>query len=337
MKIKSNYSFSSLLWISHFFTDSIAAFALTTISINSINIDNFFIDKYEWIQLLWYFFLYNFIAFFMQIFVWYFLDKIIDNQKFYDTSKMLIIFSFLFYILWTILLSISYFLAIISVWIGSCLFHIWAWNISILADENKATNLWIFASGWVVWLSFGWFCALYFANIYLLVDLILIFIWYIIFTNKSYKIESNSNINKYKNNNKYGEYLSVIVLILWLVLIIRSSIWTYFQFELFDNKLIIFYIAISAFIWKLSGWILEDSKYFKEKYLIYIWILSILFIYLYLHFINNLIFLLIWIVWIQMFISPITFMIYKLIPEKRSEIIWFTFWLSLIFWYLLVM
>ncbi|MDP2091138.1 MAG: hypothetical protein Q8K30_06100 [Candidatus Gracilibacteria bacterium] len=337
MKIKSNYSFSSLLGISHFFTDSIAAFALTTISINSINIDNFFIDKYEGIQLLGYFFLYNFIAFFMQIFVGYFLDKIIDNQKFYDTSKMLIIFSFLFYILGTILLSISYFLAIISVGIGSCLFHIGAGNISILADENKATNLGIFASGGVVGLSFGGFCALYFANIYLLVDLILIFIGYIIFTNKSYKIESNSNINKYKNNNKYGEYLSVIVLILGLVLIIRSSIWTYFQFELFDNKLIIFYIAISAFIGKLSGGILEDSKYFKEKYLIYIGILSILFIYLYLHFINNLIFLLIGIVGIQMFISPITFMIYKLIPEKRSEIIGFTFGLSLIFGYLLVM
>lgn len=336
MKIKSNYKFSAVLWISHFLTDAIAAFALTTISVNLININTFIIDKIVWLHLFWYFILYNFIAFFLQIFVWYFLDKINDNNNNFNISKKLIIISFVFYILWVLLLSISYILAIIFIWIWSCLFHITCWNISLLSNKNKATNLWLFASWWVVWLSFWWFSAIFSPFIIIFINIALIFISIYILSYKNYKIEQKTKKNYYNVTQKTKKSLPLILWLLALILIFRSSIWTNFQIEYIMNKWIIFYLAISAFLWKIIGWILEDNENFKEKYFIITGLLSILLIYIYSYHFNHILILLLWIFWIQIFVSPITIILYKLIPENRSKIIWFTFWLSLVLWFLVL-
>ncbi len=336
MKINNNYTLSSLLWFSHFLTDSIASFALATISFNIFNANNSLLDKYFWISVVWYFLLYNFLAFFWQIFIWYFLDKIVDNKKYLYTSQVIVISSFIFYIIWWLLLNFSFIFAITCLWIWSCLFHIWAWSITLVSDKNKATHLWIFASGWVLWLSYGWFLVLFFANAIFLNYVLLIIIWYFIYNNRSYSIEEKPKNDYYIWHTNLQKYVWLIVFLLACILVLRSAIWTSFQIEYINNKIIIFYLAIAAFLWKITWWILEDASFFKEKYFIWNWILSFLFIFLSSFYRDNLSLLLIWIFWIQIFVSPITIIIYKLIPENRSKIIWFTFWMSLVLWFLLL-
>ena len=336
MKINWNYRLSSMLWLSHFLTDWIAAFALTIISINILDTNSFFIDKYIWLELAWYFVMYNFLAFFWQMFIWYFLDKIENNKNFYDISIKLIITSFIFYISGVIFLNISFFLSILLIWIGSCLFHLWGWNISLLSKKNKATNLWIFASWWVLWLSFWWFIAIFAPYIIIILIIALLLILKYILTNESYEIEDNNETIYYKISKKIKNYIPIIIWLLALILIIRSAIWTNFQIDFIMDKIIIFYIAIVAFLGKIIWWILEDSKKFKERYFIIIWILSFLLIYFYSFYYQNILLLFMWIFWIQIFISPVTIIIFKLTPQDRSKIIWFTFWMSLVFWYLIL-
>lgn len=334
MKIDPNYKFSSILWISHFLTDAIAMYALTIISINIFDYNNFILDKYIWLEIVWYFILYNFLAFFLQIFLWYFLDKIKDNNKYFKISKKIILTSFLFYIIWSILLYVSFILSIIFIWIWSCLFHLWSWNISLIANKNKATNLWIFASGGVIWLSFWWFSAIFFPQVIILINIFLLILWKYILSNNNYKIEEKINLEYNKLSPKINSYLPIIIWLLLFILIIRSTIWTNFQIDFISNKWIIFYLAISAFLWKIIWWILEDNKHFKEKYFIVTWFISFLLIFIYSFYFQNLIVLLLWIFWIQIFVSPITIIIYKLIPKHRSKLIGFTFWLSLVLWFL---
>jgi MFS family permease len=336
MKINSNYTFSSLLWFSHFLTDSIAAFALTTISLSIHNSNNFILDTYFWISAVWYFLFYNFLAFFWQICIWYFLDKIVDNKKYLYCSKLIVISSFILYVIWWLLLQFSFIFAITFIGIWSCLFHIWGWSIALVSDKDKATHLWIFASGWVVWLSYGWFLVVFFAEAIFLTYVLLIIIWYFIYNNRSYSIEEKLKNDYSTLHTNLQKYVWLIVFLLACFLVLRSAIWTSFQIEFINNKIIIFYLAIAAFLWKITWWILQDAHFFKEKYFIWIWALSFLFIFLYSFHIHNLMLLLIWIFWIQIFVSPITLIMYKLMPENRSKIIWFTFWMSLVLWFLLL-
>lgn len=334
--MNSNYKFSSILWISHFFTDSIAAYALTIITIKSLNINNFIIDNYIWLQVIWYFVLYNFLAFFWQIFLWFFLDKVQINKDNYNISIKLIIISFIFYFLWVFFLNLSYFFSIVFIWIWSCLFHLWSWNISLLSNTNKATNLWIFASWWVVWLSFWWFIAVLYPYFIFIILIFLIILSRFILLNNDYKIDNDKEKEYYKIPEKMKTYIPFIILFLLFILIIRSAIWTNFQIDFSMDRLMIFYLAVIAFLWKIIGWILEDNKNFKETYFIFIWIISFLLIYIYSFYYNNIILLLIWIFLIQIFVSPITIIIYKIILKNRGMIVWFTFGMSLILWYLIL-
>jgi len=264
------------------------------------------------------------------------LDKIKNNKDYYYTSIKIIIFSFLFYISWTLFLGISYFLAVLFIGIASCLFHLWAWNISLLSNKMKATNLWIFASWWVVWLSFWWFIALFFPFLIILVLISLVIISIYILKYKDYKIDNQEYKKYYEISDKFKIYIPVFIGILAFILIIRSTIWTNFQLDFVMDRMVIFYIALVAFLWKIIGWVLEDNKYFYEKYFIITWIISFISIYIYSFYYSNIILLFIWIFWIQIFVSPITIIIYKLIPNHRSKIIWFTFGMSLILGFLLL-
>lgn len=336
MKILTNYRYSALLWIGHFLTDAIAAFALTTISLNYINIGIFFVDRFVWLQVAWYFFLYNFLAFFMQIFVGYFLDKIKDNQSFFSKSKNIVLISFVLYIVWVLFLNYSYILSILVIWLASCLFHLWWGNISLLSDKNKATNLWIFASWWVLGLSFWWFNAVYFPIFIVYIVVCLLIVWLFIQSYKSYEIELHEKNDYYNLTKETKNLLAIIIFLLCMVLVIRSAIWTNFQMIYILDRWFIFYLAVAAFLWKITGWVLEDCIYFKEKYFAVTWLISFVAIFVYSFYFQNIVLLLLWIFLIQIFVSPITIIIFKLLSEKRSEIIWFTFGMSLVLWFLLL-
>ncbi len=326
--LSKNKIFNIILWISHFITDSIASFVLTILSLKifiwkSTNFDD----------LIFYFFLYNFFAFFSQIFVWYLLDLEKDNLKNFFYSKIILIFSFLFYLIWIIFLNLdSLIFSILLIWIGSSLFHVWAWNISLLSEKNKATNLWIFACFWVLWLSFWAFLALYFKEFYYFYFIVLAILSVIIYSFNSYKIDKKVIPSKINISSKYLKIYFIILL--FSILAIRSAIWTNYQFVFSNDKIIIFYLAIAASLWKIIWWFLEDLELFKEKYFTIIGLLAFISFLLY-NLFSHLILLLIWIFLIALFISPVTFILYSFFKKKRATIIWYSFWFSLILGFLI--
>ena len=96
---KSNFTLTSTLGITHTITDAMAAFSLTYITIHLLDAHSFFLDTLFGLQITSYFILYNFLAFFCQIFLGYFLDMIQDNSYFIKISKIMILASFIFYII----------------------------------------------------------------------------------------------------------------------------------------------------------------------------------------------------------------------------------------------
>ena len=339
----NNKIYAIILGISHFFTDAIASFILTTISLE------FLIQKSNldfWYSLFFYFMLYNFIAFWWQFLIWYFLDKTKDNLKSFLVSKYLIFISFIFYLIGLSFILLEGFVinfilfGVIFVWLGSSFFHIWAWNISLLSNCKKATILWIFASGWVVWLSFWFFVAVFYSSLYFIFYIFLVILALIIYNFESYNLDKDNLINKViksekilKNKYLLDKYWYFFILSLLSILAFRSAIWTNYQYVFYDDKMIIFYLAISAFLWKIIWWVLEDQKFFKDKYFILIWIMSIILFFIYIFIFQNIFLILFWIFWITLFISPITIIIFELFRENKAIIISYTFWLSLIFWY----
>jgi len=332
--LDKNKLFGITLWISHFFTDAIASFVLVSISLVFLETNSSFT-----LSLFFYFMLYNFIAFWWQSIIWYFLDKIKIFKQSLKISKYIILTSFIFYLLWLLILILTrnnlvesyYIFSVILVWLGSAFFHIWWWNISLLSENKKATILWLFASGGVIWLSFWYFLARYYFDLYHIFFIVLTILWLIIYFWENYTL-SNKSKEIYDNKINYK-----IFFIVWLlfILVFRSIIWTNYQYVFFNKKIIIFYLAISAFLWKIMWWILEDLKSFKDKYFIYIGIISILLILIASIFNNNLILILIWIFWLTLFISPVTIILSKIFTQKKAIIISYSFWLSLILGYLL--
>ncbi len=339
--IDKNKNFWAILGISHFFTDAIASFVLVSLSLAFLEDNSSF--KY-W--LFFYFVLYNIIAFWGQSIIWYFLDKIEKNKKSFNISKILILVSFWFYLLWLLVFILNknnqvdsyYIFPVILIWLGSTFFHIWWWNISLLSEKKKATVLWLFASGWVVWLSFWYFLARYYYDYNFIFFIILFILWTIIYLWKNYKLENSLNQNKLlaKSYPLFKWTFKIyFILSLLFILAFRSAFWTNYQYLFFNEKMIIFYLAISAFLWKIIWWILEDYKPFKEKYFIITWIISVIFIIIYSFFYQNLFLVLAWIFWLTLFISPITIILNKILYRKKAIIISYSFWLSLILWYFL--
>ena len=352
--LNRNKLFGSFLGVSHFFTDAIASFVLVSISLGFLE------EKANFgFGLFFYFMLYNFIAFWWQSFIWYFLDKIEDNKKSFKISKKIILISFIFYLIWLSCLIFSwnyiptemkYIFSVIFIWLGSAFFHIWGGNISLLSKNKKATVLWIFASGWVIWLSFWYFLAIYYFNFYLIFFIILFLLWIIIYYWKNFKLEKLELKNNNKNNLStewfklfqkskiqkpiHLNYFLFIIFLLLFILAFRSAIWTNYQYVFYDEKMIIFYLAISAFFWKITWWILEDNKHFKQKYFIFTWIISLISIIIYTFLYGNLFFILFWIFGLTLFISPITIILNKNFINKKAIIISYSFGLSLILGYL---
>ena len=345
--LDKNKLFGGILGVSHFFTDAIASFILVSISLV------FFQEKANIeFGLFFYFMLYNFIAFWWQSVIWYFLDKIKNNKKSFKISKFLVLISFLFYLIWLWFLIYSknnfnefnYIISVIMTWLGSAFFHIWWWNISLLSEKKKASVLWLFASGWVIWLSFWYFLATYYYNFYIFFFIILTILWIIIYLWKSFKLEKElkdvSNKHLYKNINVetflwkvFEKYIIYFTIFLLFILALRSSIWTNFQYVFYDEKIIILYLAISAFLWKFIWWFLEDNKNFKDEYFLITWIISLIFIIIYSFIYKNLFFILVWIFGLTLFISPVTIILNKIFYQKKAIIISYSFWLSLILGY----
>jgi len=338
--LNKNKLFGIILGISHFFTDAIASFILVSISLIFLSGSSSF--KFG---LFFYFMLYNLIAFWGQSLIWYFLDKVKKNKKSFKISKNLILLSFLFYLLGLLififnknsLIEFNYILSIILVWLGSALFHIWWWNISLLSEKKKATVLWLFASGWVVWLSFWYFLARYHCDYNFIFFITLFILWAIIYFWKNYKLEENINSNFENKLEKIflKNYKFLLLFLLLFILTFRSAIWTNYQYVFFDEKIIIFYLAISAFLGKIIGWILEDLKEFKDEYFLITWFISIIFIIINSFFYQNLALILAWIFWLTLFISPVTIILNKIFYRKKAIIISYSFWLSLILGYFL--
>ena len=331
-----NKIFGIILWISHFFTDAIASFVLTSISL-------VFLSNYSsfWFNLFVFFIIYNLIAFWGQSVIWYFLDKIKNIEKSFIISKNIIIFSFLFYLIWLEILiknlwninQIYLIISVIFIWLGSAFFHIWWWNISLLSENKKASILWLFASGGVVWLSFWFFIARYYPQYYFLFFIVLILLSIIIFSFKNFSISEKQKNEILQIENKKIYFL--IIFLLFLILAVRSAFWTNYQYLFFNDKIIIFYLAISAFLWKIIWWFLEDSKFFKNKYFIFVGIISFLFIFSYYFIYKNIILILIWIFWLTLFISPVTIILNNIFQNKKAIIISYSFWLSLILGYII--
>lgn len=345
--LNRNKLFGGILGVSHFFTDAITSFVLVSISLLFLQ------EKANFeFGLFFYFILYNFIAFWGQSFIWYFLDKVKNNEKSFKISKTLVLISFIFYLIWLLILvfykdnliEINLIISVIFIWIGSAFFHIWWWNISLMSSNKKATVLWLFASGWVIWLSFWYFLAVYYYQFYSIFFIILIFLWIIIYFWKNFRLENKlKTISKkgiYKKINTENFYWKIFmkysvyfIIFLLFILAFRSAVWTNFQYIFYDEKIIIFYLAVSAFLWKIAWWILEDNTSFKEKYFIFTWILSLIFIFFYTFVYKNLFFILIWIFGLTLFISPITIILNKIFYQKKAIIISYSFGLSLILWY----
>lgn len=333
MKIHSNYTLSSILWISHFLTDALAAFVLTNIAVGNTESVHYF-SWYFALSLAWYFIIYNFLAFFLQIFFWYFFDTIRDTENFFKVSKCAVVGSFWLYIVGTLVFHLDSFISITLVWLGSCFFHLWSWNIALISEKNKASHLGIFWSWWVIWLSFWTFMALYFQNIVFIFLLFLLSIWAYIWREKNYTIEKK--VTEKKQISKIAKFLPFIVLWLWTILVIRSAIWTHFQWVFSWDIYVLLFLAIAAFFWKITWWFVEDARFFREKYLFIIWLFAILSIYLYSFEFKFFPLLLLWTFLVQFFLSPITYILSRYLPENKSEVIGFSFWCSLVLGYLVL-
>lgn len=329
MKKYSNFILSVFLWLSHFLTDALAAFVLITIVIKS------------WSRLAWitssdaitYFFLYNFFAFFLQIFLWHFFDKLWKTTDFFRISKISILISFIFYPLWVLFLYSDILISVTLVWIGSCLFHLWGGNIALSSDSRKASHLGVFASWWVIGLSFWGFIAINFPLAVILILGILLLLWIYISIENRFVIDT-LEYNK-REKKEWEKAILLIVFWLWFVLIARSGIWTHFQEVFSDNSLMLIALAIVAFFGKIIWGFVQDLPKFSEKYLGIVGFFALTSLILYSFIFNNLWFLFFWIFWIQFFISPFTYILYKYIPERKSMIIGFTFGCSLVLGYIL--
>lgn len=324
MKKYSNFMLSTVLWLSHFLTDALAAFVLTTIALG--------LSKTPW-SIFLYFFLYNLFAFFPQIFLWYFFDRLWSASNFFRISKISVIVSFIFYALWIFFLYSNILVSVVLTWIWSCFFHLWGGNIALSSDSRKASHLGIFASWWVIWLSFWGFIAMASPIAVVFVMWILLLLWIYIFIENQFAIDTSEFNQKEKNGWKN----TAILMIFWLciVLIVRSSIWTHFQEVFFGNFLVLTSLAIVAFFGKIIWGFIEDLPRFSERYLWILGIFALTSLILYGFGFNNLGFLFFGIFGIQFLISPITYILYRYIPERKSMIVGFTFGCSLILWYLI--
>lgn len=333
MKKQSNYILSSLLWVSHFLTDALAAFVLTTITIAVRNSTSSPVWYFS-LDAVSYFFLYNFFAFFLQIFLGYFYDSLKGNALFFRVSKQTVVLSFVFYILGVFFLSHQFFVSTVLIGIGSCLFHLGSGNIALVSQKRKASHLWIFASGGVIGLSFWGLAAVYFPTVVVWIVGLLIAIGWYIQGEKAYVIETSEHIEKLEK--KLRDFFPFIIVGLGSILIARSAIWTHFQQAFWGNTQVLVSLAICAFFWKILWGFLEDTPKFKERYLWVFWVIALASLAIYSYLLHDLVFLFLWIVGIQLFVSPITYILYTYMKEWKSTIIGFTFWCSLVLGYLLL-
>lgn len=333
MKKYSNFILSISLWLSHFLTDAIAAFVLTTIVLDLWK-TSWSIFPYISLDVFSYFFLYNFFAFFLQIFLWYFFDKVWNTTDIFRISKIFVLISFIFYALWVLFLYSNVLISVTLTWMGSCLFHLWGGNIALSSDSRKASHLGIFASWWVIGLSFWGFSAIThpFVVVFILGILLLVGIYISLENRFIIDIQRNAPLEVVWQKS----VLSFIVFGICVILIIRSTIWTHFQEVFFGNMPILTSLAIIAFLGKIIWWFFYDMSNFSEKYLGVLGVFVLTSLILYRFAFNNLWLLFFWIFWMQFFISPLTYILYKYIPEKKSMIIGFTFGCSLVLGYLLL-
>lgn len=329
MEKVSNYRMSIRLWVAHFITDALVAFCLSSIVITSVWFDGFPI-WYSIMLMLWPVMIYNIIWFWWQIFIWHIFDTLKTEAQFFTLSKNLVLMSFICYAIAIILLSINTSLCVIFLWLWSCLFHVGWGNLSLANEKNTASHLWIFASGWVIWLSFWTWSSLYFPYAIFILLSILGFISYQLL------IERNDKeiIPEIKQPNTFFSikkpYLLYMILIGCIIFeIFRSWVWTYFQNAFQWWYLILAGLAGVSFLGKWLWGIFYDSKYFRHEYIFWIFMVSLGSIVWYINS-QQLWLLFIWIFGLQFLLSPVAVILCKIVPESRWKIIGLTFWLSLV-------
>lgn len=311
--------FSIFLLLAHLFTDAIAAFVIVSIWINlweNISLENVVFSKILIIVVL-----YNALAFWWQIFIWYFFDKFQNQKLFFTRCVQIMIWSFFLYILWLLFLSFNIYLSVIFTGIASSLFHIWWGNVSVLTANNKSKYIWIFASGWVVWLWVWTFLALYNPEFIWWIIIWLIIISYFLlefdFKNTNYEIQER------KNNN----WVIIFFILIALFLVYRSGVWSFENSKIIQLSKDFWIITFIAFFGKFFGWIFYDflDEKYKKGFLTFCILLSFSAIFW-----NINIFIFVFLV--QFLLSPAIFEMVQIFPSKKSLIIWFSFWLSLILW-----
>ena len=221
------------------------------------------------------------------------------------------------------------FLAVIFLWIGNALFHVWWWITTLAINPWKSKYPWIFVAPWAIWLFLGvffwnsWYYS-WIESIILLVMSILS-MWF-----SSRNFHPYQLINNYSKENSKSDWKLPLLLIISLLLIsivIRSFIGFLINFSWKEWFLLSFIFVIFIAFGKALWGILADRFWWLR-----IWVSSLILSLPCL--LLGEYWLIFWMLWIFLFniTMPIAFSaMVKAAPEKS----WTMFWLlclALLIW-----
>ena len=268
-------------------------------------------------------FLYNCLAFGLQSVIGIIADR-------FHFSKSLAILWCAFLLWWPLFYFLNLpLIAVIFLWIGNALFHVWGGITSLALNPWEAKYPWIFVAPWAIWLFLGiWF----WNNGYYTwrESLILLAISILIMRFSSREIHPCELIKKYSLSHNERDWklpLVLIISLLFISIIIRSFIGFLVNFSWKEWFLLSFIFVMCVALWKALGWILAD-KYWWIRIWVSSLIISLPCLLLWEYW------MIFWMLWIFLFniTMPIAFSaMVKSIPEKS----WTMFWLlclALLIW-----
>ena len=314
MKTSKNFKILSSYWFSHAVIDFVCASVVMSI---------YTLGSLGWNSIFYAILTYNILSFWLQMLFGYFVDK-------FECPKLSALLWCGFVTLWTILLYLYPWAAVVSVWIWNALFHVWGGVVCISTNPEKATPSWIFVAPWALWLFFGVMLGKsgnFLRRYWILLLLISAgLMWLSSKNHNTYNIVKQFAEKEKNNQIKLKNIIVLVILLLLLSIIIRSFVGFIVSYSWkVWNLAMIFMVYIV--LWKAFWWVLSDKFWW-----IYVWVISLLLSLPCLlageHFI------ILWMIWIFLFNITMSIALAALIKAMPNRW-WLAFWLlcmALLIW-----
>ena len=267
--------------------------------------------------------LYNCLAFGLQSIFWILADR-------FHFSRSLAILWCIFLFGWPLFYFFNIpLIAIIFLWIGNALFHVWWWITTLAINPWESKYPWIFVAPWAIWLFLG--IIFWWSWYYTWIEsLIFLSISIFIMQFSSRKFHPYQLIKRYSESHSERDWklpLILIISLLFISIIIRSFIGFLVNFSWKEWFLLSFILVFCIALGKALWGVLADKYWWMR-----IWVSSLV-ISLPCLLLGEY-WMIFWILWIFLFniTMPIAFSaMVKAVPEKS----WTMFWLlclALLIW-----